>query len=112
RIGLVAGANFVLNVKPNRVTQVGLIAILALALGEQLDAAGNEKELVAHAVGFNRDVVSEVPTLEQPRGQEVRLKLGYGTDHEFQFVPLIFLLLLDSAHPEGADSKAARASEA
>jgi hypothetical protein len=43
---------------------------------EQLDAPADVEELVLHPVGLDRHVVGEVPALEEPGREEVRLELG------------------------------------
>ena len=88
-----------------------MVAVLALALGQQLDAARDVEILVADAVGLDGDVVRQVPALEEPGSDEVRLELGQRPHQHLQLVPLVLLLLVDGGVPEQADGQPARAGK-
>src|SRR4051794_16652164 len=65
-VGFIADMDLVGDVEALVKAQVGVVPVLSLAFGEELDAARDVKELVGHSIGFDRHVVSEVPTLKEP----------------------------------------------
>jgi hypothetical protein len=111
-VGLVRLADLVLGVEADRPAQVRVEAVLPLALAQQLDAARDVEILVADAVRLDGDVVRQVPALEQPGGDEVRLELGDRPHQHLHLVPLVLLLLFNRLVPQQADRQPARPGEA
>src|SRR5262249_31347339 len=104
-------ADLVLRVEADLPAKVGLVAVLPFAACQELDAACDVEILVADAVGLDGDVVSEVPALKEPGGNQVWLEVGQLGNSTFQRVSLVFLLLLDGLHPQAACHHAAQATQ-
>ena len=105
---LVADAELVLVVEADMSSAGRDCCGSATPLGQHRDAAGDVEVHVVQPVHLDRHVVGQVPALEEPRRDEVRLELGDRVDRDVQLVPLVLLLLVDGVQPQGGDGQAAR----
>ena len=88
-------------VRPGRVPeQVGRLLVLGHAVAEELDPLLDPLVLVVGGVPLDRDVVGQVPALERPDRQEVRLELGDQVDVRLEAVPVVVALVFLGPDPE------------
>ena len=98
-------------VKAQVETQVGVETVAAIALREHLATPGEVVELFSGPIHLGVNVISEIPTLEEPRGDEVGLQLGEGADDQLHLVPAVLLLELGRLVPQVGDRHAARSRQ-
>ena len=111
RVGLVANAELVPVVKAEHGAQVGTVSVASLAVGDQLNAPADVEILVADAIRLGGDVVGQIPALEDPRVDEVRLQRDDRLDQQFQLIPLVAEFFLVALVPQISDDQATRAGQ-
>lgn len=110
-VGAVGEHDLVLAVKPDVVAHFRVVTILPFALGQQVESARDVEILVGFAVAIDGDVIRQVPALEEPRRDEVRLEPGRPARVQVQLAPLVLFHLLARRVPEHGHRYAAETGE-
>src|ERR1700722_18258976 len=88
-----------------------MVLVAPFTARQQIDAPTDVEVFVGHSIERRIDVVGQVPTLEEPGRDEVRLQFGERVDEKLQLVPLILLLLVDGRHPQNTGCQAVGTGE-
>ena len=89
--------------------QMGIVAVVLLAFLEELDAAADEGVAIAVVVELDRHVVGQIPGLELPERDEVRLQLGELLERGGEVGPVFGLLVVVGLFPQQVHRDAAQA---